>query len=63
MLDGKAKEIPIKPKQIISFLLFLILATKPNISYAVIELARFALNSSKNHIIIVKNLLKYLKIY
>ncbi|CAL3964919.1 unnamed protein product [Diplocarpon coronariae] len=48
-------------QQIIGSLLFLTLATRPDISYAVIKLARFASNPSENHIIAVKNLLRYLK--
>ncbi|CAL3971562.1 unnamed protein product [Diplocarpon coronariae] len=48
-------------QQIIGSLLFLTLATRPDISYAVIKLARFASNPSKNYIIAVKNLLRYLK--
>ncbi|CAL3971482.1 unnamed protein product [Diplocarpon coronariae] len=48
-------------QQIIGSLLFLTLATRPDISYAVIKLARFASNPSENYIIAVKNLLRYLK--
>ncbi|KAK6579717.1 hypothetical protein PZA11_007953 [Diplocarpon coronariae] len=48
-------------QQIIGSLLFLMLATRPDISYAVIKLVRFASNPSENHIIAVKNLLRYLK--
>ncbi|CAL3961970.1 unnamed protein product [Diplocarpon coronariae] len=70
MLAGKPKNIPIEPKIKLepnpnkatsSSLLFLTLATRPDISYAVIKLARFASNPSENHIIAVKNLLRYLK--
>ncbi|CAL3971483.1 unnamed protein product [Diplocarpon coronariae] len=70
MLAGKLKNIPIEPKIKLkpnpnkassSSLLFLTLATRPDISYAVIKLARFASNPSENHIIAIKNLLQYLK--
>ena len=48
-------------QQIIGYLLFLILATKPDICYAVIKLARFASNLSVGHLIALKNVLRYLK--
>ena len=37
------------------------LATRPNIAYSVILLARFASNPSMEHIIAIKRVLRYLK--
>ena len=48
-------------QQIIGCLLFLTLATRPDICYAVIKLARFASNPSAYHMIALKNVLRYLK--
>ena len=71
LMDSKAK---LKPnlnqvnkkeinqyQQIISCLLFLTLAIRFDICYSVIKLARFASNSSTDHLIALKNVLKYLK--
>ncbi|CAL3972652.1 unnamed protein product [Diplocarpon coronariae] len=65
ILAGKPKNIPIEPKIKLepnpnkatsSSLLFLMLATRPDISYAVIKLARFASNpSTKSLGLIYKN--------
>jgi hypothetical protein len=48
-------------QQLIGCLLFLMLATRPDISYCVIKLARFASNPSDTHTLALKNLLRYLK--
>ncbi|EKD11952.1 hypothetical protein MBM_09882 [Drepanopeziza brunnea f. sp. 'multigermtubi' MB_m1] len=48
-------------QQVIGCLLLLTLATRPDICYAVIKLARFASNPSESHIIGLKNILRYLK--
>ena len=48
-------------QQVIGCLLFLTLAIRPDISYYVIKLARFASNPSELHIVAAKNVLRYLK--
>jgi hypothetical protein len=48
-------------QQIIGCLLFLTLATRPDICYSVIKLARFASNPSTDHMIALKNVFRYLK--
>jgi hypothetical protein len=48
-------------QQMIGCLLFITLATRPDIAYSVIKLARFASNPSELHFIAVKNVLRYLK--
>ena len=70
-MDNRAKLDPNKAQALkedikwfqalIGCLLFLMLATRPDIAYSVILLARFASNPSIEHIIAIKRVLRYLK--
>ena len=70
-MDAKIKLLPnketasienIKYFQIlIGSLLYLALASRPDIIYAVIKLARYASNPSSDHIIAIKRVFRYLK--
>jgi hypothetical protein len=46
---------------LISSLLFLALAYRPNITFAVIKLAKFASNPSNNYLQAIKRVFRYLK--
>jgi hypothetical protein len=46
---------------LISSLLFLALACRPDITFAVIKLARFASNPSQDHVQAIKRVFRYLK--
>ena len=46
---------------LISSLLFLALASRPDITFAVIKLAKFASNPSNNHFQVIKRVFEYLK--
>ncbi|CZS90381.1 uncharacterized protein RCO7_14004 [Rhynchosporium graminicola] len=50
-----------KFQQVIGCLLFLTLATRPDITYAIIKLARFSSNPSDTYILAAKNVLRYLR--
>ena len=70
-MDSKVKLVPNKEQAskqdiklfqaIIGCLLYIVLGTRPNITYSVIKLARYALNPSKDHFIASKRILRYLK--
>ena len=70
-IDPKAKLVPNENKakaneiyyyqMLISSLLFLALASRPNITFIVIKLARFASNPSQNHVQAIKRVFGYLK--
>jgi hypothetical protein len=45
----------------ISYLLFLALACRPDITFVIIKLARFASNPSQNHVQAIKRIFRYLK--
>jgi hypothetical protein len=58
---GQAKEVEIKWFQAaIGSLLYLAMATRPDIAYSVILLARFASNPSVEHVSVVNNVFNYL---
>jgi hypothetical protein len=46
---------------LISSLLFLLLACRPDIIFAIIKLARFASNPSQDHVQAIKRIFRYLK--
>ncbi|TVY46935.1 Retrovirus-related Pol polyprotein from transposon RE1 [Lachnellula cervina] len=48
-------------QQLIGSLLYLALACRPDITYAIIKLARFASNPSETHLSAVKRIFQYLK--
>jgi hypothetical protein len=48
-------------QMLIRSLLYIMLSTRVNIAFAIIKLARYALNLSNIHFIIVKRVYKYLK--
>jgi hypothetical protein len=59
---NKAKTDEIYYFQIlISFLLFLALAYRPDITFVIIKLARFASNPSQDHMQAIKRIFRYLK--
>jgi hypothetical protein len=70
-MDPKAKLIPNKNKAkideiyyfqiLINSLLFLVLAYRPDIIFAIIKLARFASNPSQDHVRVIKRIFRYLK--
>lgn len=70
-MDSKLKLVPnieqaskddIKLFQgIIGCLLYITLGTRPDITYAVIRLTKYASNPSKEHFIAIKRILRYLK--
>jgi hypothetical protein len=70
-MDPKAKLVPNENKAktneiyyfqiLISSLLFLALACRPDITFAVIKLARFASNPSQDHVQAIKRIFRYLK--
>jgi hypothetical protein len=70
-MDPKAKLVPNENKAkadeihyfqiLISFFLFLVLACRPDIIFAVIKLARFASNPSQDHVQAIKRVFRYLK--
>jgi histidyl-tRNA synthetase len=70
-MDPKAKLVPNKNKAktdeiyyfqiLISFLLFLALACRPDITLVVIKLARFASNPSQDYVQAIKRVFRYLK--
>jgi hypothetical protein len=70
-MDPKAKLVPNENKakaneihyfqMLIGSLLFLALACRPDITFAVIKLARFASNPSQDHVQAIKRVFGYLK--